>query len=36
VGHGRRRAHAPHIEQLKAVLAAIGDFADNVVKPTAG
>jgi pimeloyl-ACP methyl ester carboxylesterase len=28
--------HFPHIEQPKAVLAAIGDFVDNVVKPDAG
>jgi len=28
--------HFPHIEQAKAVLAAIGDFVDNVVKPDAG
>jgi pimeloyl-ACP methyl ester carboxylesterase len=28
--------HFPHIEQPAAVLAAIGDFADNVVKPDAG
>jgi pimeloyl-ACP methyl ester carboxylesterase len=28
--------HFPHIEQPKAVLAAIGDFADNVVKAAAG
>jgi pimeloyl-ACP methyl ester carboxylesterase len=28
--------HFPHIEQPKAVIAAIGDFVDNVVKPAAG